>query len=55
MTERRCKDYEEFTWCEPPLEPGENGTLHTEYRCNKKTGHQATLCEGNIDFCEIEK
>lgn len=49
-----CKYYHEFTYCEPPMEPDENGTPVTEYQCKNAKGHfEATCCGGNTDACNL--
>lgn len=49
----KCEHFEIFKWAEPPLEPGENGTLCSEERCSRKTGNLATDCGGNKEMCEL--
>lgn len=50
----KCKYYNEWTWGEPPLDEGENGTLITEYECKNATGYfEATFCEGRKSDCNL--
>ncbi len=49
-----CPHYHEWTWGEPPLEPGENGRLITERECKRKTGYQGVSCSGHKIVCELE-
>ncbi len=51
----KCKYYNEFTWGEPPLEPDENGTLHTEYECKKAKGYFVACCDGNKENCNLKE
>ena len=50
-----CPFFEKFTWGEPPLEPGENGTVHTEYQCKKAPGYYYSnaSCDGDLEFCNV--
>ena len=50
----KCKHYFTWTWGEPPLEPGENGRLITEYECKNAKGHfEAIFCDGNKENCDL--
>jgi len=51
----KCKHYEIFTWGEPPLEPDEDGTIHSEGRCKKRTGYNSVCCDGDLDCCELSE
>ncbi len=48
-----CEFYKKHTWGEPPLEPDENGTIHTELTCVKVKGFLEVRCEGDIENCDI--
>jgi len=48
----KCKYYHTHTWGEPPLEPGENGTVETEHQCNKMNNREVSCC-GDLELCEL--
>jgi hypothetical protein len=52
---KKCKYYNEWTWCEPPSEPGENGTLVTEYECKNAKGYFVAYCNGNKEECYLSE
>jgi len=52
-TVKKCKHYHIHKWGEPPLEPNENGTLHTENQCKIKKGNPEVFCNGDLSFCEV--
>lgn len=49
----KCKHYNEWQWGEPPMEPGENGTLVTEYDCKNAVGYFVAHCKGDKKMCEL--
>lgn len=51
----KCKSYFEYTWVEPPLEPGENGTPYTEYECKKAKGYFVAVCDGRKEHCNLKE
>ena len=50
----KCKHYSVLAWAEPPLEPDENGTLHSEGRCDKGVILNEVHCGGNKEICDID-
>lgn len=52
---RKCKYYNQYTWVEPPSEPGENGTPYTEYECKNASGTFIATCEGKKKLCNLEE
>ena len=48
----KCKYYHTHTWGEPPLEPGENGTIETEFQCKKMNNREVSCC-GDLELCEL--
>ncbi len=50
----KCPYYNEYTWCDPPLEPDENGTLITEYECKKAERYFIAGCNGDKEECNLE-
>jgi len=51
----KCEYYNVHNWCEPPIEPGENGTLVTEYQCKKAKGYFNAMCDGDKELCNLKK
>ncbi len=51
---KKCKYYDEYTWCEPPLEPGEDGKAIKEYECKKAKHYLIVTCDGNLEECDLE-
>lgn len=49
----KCKYYNEFTYGEPPLEPGEDGMLITEYKCKNAIGYFVANCDGDKELCDL--
>ena len=47
-----CKYFHTHNWGEPPLEPGENGTIETEFQCKKMNNREVSCC-GDLDLCEL--
>jgi len=48
-----CKHYSIFTWAEPPLEPDENGTHHSEGKCDRGVILNEVYCGGDKDLCDL--
>jgi len=48
----KCEHYHIHKWGEPPLEPNESGTLHTENQCKIKKGNPEVFCNGDLSFCD---
>ena len=55
MGKGKCKYYDRWQWCEPPLEEGDNGTLITEYECNNAKGYFVAICDGKKENCNLSK
>ena len=53
--EGRCEFYEHWQWCEPPLEPGDNGTIINEWECKNANGYFVASCLGKIKNCHLPK
>ena len=51
---KKCKYYDEYTCCEPPLEPGENGKVIEESECKKAKHYFVVTCDGNLEECDLE-
>ena len=49
----KCDHYKERKWGEPPMEPDENGTLHTERTCAMAKGYFDPLCDGDTELCDL--
>ena len=52
---KRCSHFSIHQWGEPPLEPGESGTLYEEEHCGKKRGYNVVNCGGDEEFCELSQ
>ena len=52
---KKCKYYHRWTWVEPPLEPGDNGTLIIEYDCKIAKGYFIATCDGCKENCGLPK
>ncbi|MBC8484713.1 MAG: hypothetical protein H8D45_01565, partial [Bacteroidetes bacterium] len=50
---RKCKYYNSYEWCEPPLEEGDNGTLIREYECRNAKGYFVAGCLGKKENCDL--
>jgi len=51
----KCKYYDKWQWCEPPLEPGDEGTLITEYDCKNAKGYFIVSCLGKKENCNLPR
>ena len=54
MMKKKCEYYDEYTLCEPPLEPDENGTAIKDYVCKKEMCYFVVTCDGNLEHCDLE-
>ena len=52
---KKCKYYLTYQWCEPPLEPGDDGTLIREYECKNAKGYFVPSCMGRKKDCDLPK
>ncbi len=50
---KKCKYYDKWTWVEPPLEEGDNGTPYTEYDCKNAKGYFVASCCGKKENCML--
>ena len=51
---KKCKYYFQYTWVEPPLEEGDDGTSYTEYECKNAKGYFVATCMGNRKLCNLK-
>jgi len=51
---KKCEYYDEYTLCEPPLEPDEDGKAIKEYECKKAKHYFVVTCDGNLEECDLE-
>jgi len=51
----KCRYYDRWQWCEPPLEPGNNGHLITEEECKNAKGYFVATCLGKKENCNLSK
>jgi len=49
----KCKYYHVYQRREPPMEPGKDGTLITEYECRIASGVFAAYCSGDRTLCDL--
>ena len=52
---RKCQYYHKYTWGEPPLEEGGNGTSHTEEACDKVLHYFVPACNGIRKQCNLPR